>query len=146
MIGRDLEQQLLHDAYSSTQSEFVAVYGRRRVGKTYLVREKLGAKFTFSHAGLANADRKSQLAAWCDSLKDYGLKELPSVQTWIDAFSALKEVVRRSRAKKKVIFIDEMPWLDTPRSGFVTALEFFWNSWASARKDIMLVICGSATS
>lgn len=146
MIGRDLEQQLLHDAYSSTQSEFVAVYGRRRVGKTYLVRETLGAKFTFSHAGLANADRKSQLAAWCDSLKDYGLKELPSVQTWIDAFSALKEVVRRSRAKKKVIFIDEMPWLDTPRSGFVTALEFFWNSWASARKDIMLVICGSATS
>ena len=51
-----------------------------------------------------------------------------------------------TREEKKVIFIDEIPWLDTPRSGFLSALEYFWNSFASARKDVLLIICGSATS
>ncbi len=65
---------------------------------------------------------------------------------WLDAFDALKDVIRRSDAPKKVVFIDEMPWMDTPKSGFVSALENFWNGWASARKDVLLIVCGSATS
>ena len=146
IIGRETEQQKLREAFKSECSEFVAVYGRRRVGKTFLIRETFGYKFTFQHAGLANADKDSQLEAWVDSLKEYGLKDVEKPKTWIQAFSLLKDVVRKSRTKKKVLFIDEMPWMDTQHSGFVSALEHFWNGWASARKDVLLIVCGSATS
>ena len=146
IIGRETEQQKLREAFKSEYSEFAAVYGRRRVGKTFLIRETFGYKFTFQHAGLANADKDSQLEAWMDSLKEYGLKDVEKPKTWIQAFSLLKDVVRKSRTKKKVLFIDEMPWMDTQHSGFVSALEHFWNGWASARKDILLIVCGSATS
>jgi len=146
IIGREKEQQKLRDAYKSGNSEFVVIYGRRRVGKTYLVREVFDQKFSFTHAGLANADKSSQLEAWVESLKEYGLNDVPKQKSWIQAFSLLKEVVRQSKSRKKVIFIDEMPWMDTQHSGFVTALEHFWNGWASARKDILLIVCGSATS
>lgn len=146
LIGREREQQKLHDAYKSTSSEFVAVYGRRRVGKTFLVRETLGQKFTFAHAGLANADKKSQLKAWTESLKEFGLIVAKPPKTWIDAFGLLKDVIRNSKSRKKVVFIDEMPWMDTQHSGFVSALEHFWNGWVSGRKDVLLIVCGSATS
>lgn len=146
LIGREREQQLLMDAYKARNSEFVAIYGRRRVGKTYLVREVFGSKVTFSHAGLANADKKSQLEAWVDSMKEYGVEAPQFPKTWIEAFSILKDVVRKSKSRKKVLFIDEMPWMDTQHSGFVSALEHFWNGWASARKDVLLIVCGSATS
>lgn len=146
LIGREREQQKLRDAYKSKSSEFVAVYGRRRVGKTFLVRETLGQKFTFAHAGLANADKKNQLNAWTESLKEYGLSETETPKTWIDAFGLLKDVIRNSKSRKKVLFIDEMPWMDTQHSGFVSALEHFWNGWASGRKDVLLIVCGSATS
>ena len=146
LIGREREQQKLRDAYKSKSSEFVAVYGRRRVGKTFLVRETLAQKFTFAHAGLANANKNSQLEAWADSLKEYGLSVAKSPKTWIDAFGLLKDVIRNSKSRKKVLFIDEMPWMDTQHSGFVSALEHFWNGWASGRKDVLLIVCGSATS
>lgn len=146
IIGREQEQEKLRDAYRSARSEFVAIYGRRRVGKTFLVREVLEKKFTFTHAGLANADKNSQLEAWTNSLREYGLKDFLPIKTWLQAFSLLKDVIRNSKSRKKVVFIDEMPWMDTQHSGFVTALESFWNGWASARKDVVLIICGSATS
>ncbi|MBR5029529.1 MAG: ATP-binding protein [Muribaculaceae bacterium] len=146
IIGRKKEQQRLIEAYESDYSEFVAVYGRRRVGKTFLIRETFNYHFTFQHAGVANGSMREQLSAFADSLADcgYAKRSLPS--DWISAFSALKEIIQNSDDKKKVIFIDEMPWMDTARSGFVSALEHFWNSWASARRDILLIICGSATS
>jgi len=145
-IGRTVEIQKLINAYDSDRSEFVAVYGRRRVGKTYFVRETLGDKFTFDHAGLADSPMKRQLAVWQSSLRDAGLAKPRRPRSWIEAFDELKQVIENSSQKKKVIFIDEMPWMDTPHSGFVPALENFWNKWASARKDILLIICGSATS
>lgn len=146
LIGREREQQKLRDAYKSKSSEFVAVYGRRRVGKTFLVRETFGQKFTFAHSGLANADKISQLEAWTDSLKEYGLCGAKPPKTWIEAFGLLKEIIRNSKSRKKILFIDEMPWMDTQHSGFVSALEHFWNGWASGRKDVLLIVCGSATS
>ena len=146
LIGRKIEQQRLIEAYESDYSEFVAVYGRRRVGKTCLIREVFSYQFTFQHAGLANRGMRDQLAAFVDSLADCGYKATSRPTNWIEAFSLLKEHIRLSDVKKKVIFIDEIPWMDTPRSGFVSALEHFWNSWASARKDILLIVCGSATS
>jgi len=144
-IGRIPEIQKLMAAYNSDESEFVAVYGRRRVGKTYFVRHALEGKITFDHAGLSKPIMKEQLAAWQSSLRDAGLK-VRRPKSWIEAFDALKVIINASKDKKKVVFIDEMPWMDTQHSGFIPALENFWNKWASARKDILLIVCGSATS
>lgn len=146
IIGRKEEINQLKSLCDSGYSEFVAVYGRRRVGKTFLVREAFGYHFTFQHAGLAKQPMAKQLAAWKSSLKDAGLKVTAAPKNWLDAFDLLKDLIREAPEGKKVIFIDEMPWMDTPRSGFVAALESFWNGWASGRKDILLIICGSATS
>ena len=146
IIGRKKELEQLHDAYESEYSEFVAVYGRRRVGKTFLVREAFGYQFTFQHAGLAKSNMRKQLEAWKSSLADAGLKVSAAPKDWLEAFDLLKELIRQSTETKKVVFIDEMPWMDTKRSEFIPALEHFWNSWASGRKDVLLVICGSATS
>lgn len=146
LIGREKETKELRDAYSSEYSEFVAIYGRRRVGKTFLVREVFGYNFTFEHSGVANGDNRTQLRAFRDSLMDAGMGKQRIPSNWMDAFSLLRQHVKQSVEKKKVIFIDEIPWMDVPRSDFVSALEYFWNSFASARKDVLLIICGSATS
>ena len=145
-IGREKEKRSLAQAVQEEDSMFVALYGRRRVGKTYLVRETFNNRFTFYHTGLANSTMKKQLAAWRLSLREYGLQKATLPHTWLDAFDALKEIIRQSDEPKKLIFIDELPWLDTQRSGFGPALENFWNGWASARKDVVLIVCGSATS
>lgn len=146
LIGREKEQKRLLQVVSEEDSMFVALYGRRRVGKTYLVRETFNNTFTFYHTGLAKSPMKKQLAAWRLSLREYGLKKATLPHTWLDAFEALKEIIRQSDEPKKIIFIDELPWMDTQRSGFIPALEHFWNGWASARKDVVLIVCGSATS
>ena len=146
IIGREKEIERLTEAYESDMPQFVTVYGRRRVGKTFLIRETFKGKLLFQHSGLANSDKKQQLQAWVDSLKDAGVKITDFPKSWIDAFSLLKQLINNSKKKKKVIFIDELPWIDTQHSGFLSALEYFWNAWASARNDVMLIVCGSATS
>ena len=146
LIGREREIGQLKSAYQSEYSEFVAVYGRRRIGKTFLVRETFNYKFTFQHSGLAKSKMRKQLESWKSSLKDCGGTPSRIPSSWLEAFDQLKELINKSHEKKKVIFIDEMPWMDTKRSDFVPALEHFWNGWASARKDILLIVCGSATS
>ena len=146
IIGRKEEQQILHSAAQSENSEFVAVYGRRRVGKTYLIRETFGYKFTFQHTGLAKGNTKEQLFSFAISLRDAGYDDCPIPQSWLEAFSLLSTYLKNSTDEKKIVFLDELPWMDTPRSNFISAFEHFWNGWASARKDIVLIICGSATS
>ena len=146
LIGREQEQELLRRAYESEGSQFVAVYGRRRVGKTYLVRECFDGKFVFQHSGVAKANTKLQLRYFKESLLKSGQSKARLPKDWIEAFSMLEQLIEQSEAEKKVVFIDEVPWMDTPRSNFITALEYFWNSFASARKDILLIVCGSATS
>lgn len=146
IIGREKELKILNNAYNDEYSQFVVVYGRRRVGKTFLVREAFDYKFTFQHSGIANASREIQLEEWTKSLQKAGLKVSEKPKNWFDAFSLLDELISRSRAKRKVVFIDELPWMDTQSSNFVSALEHFWNAYASARKDVLLIVCGSATS
>lgn len=146
LIGRKKQQAELMEAYHADDSKFVALCGRRRVGKTFLVKQTFKDKFTFSHSGLSNGSLQEQLYGWRSSLEDAGLCVASSPQHWLEAFDLLKELIRQSKEEKKVIFIDEMPWMDTPRSKFVTALEFFWNGWASMRDDVLLIVCGSATS
>ncbi|MBQ9004147.1 MAG: ATP-binding protein [Eggerthellaceae bacterium] len=146
LVAREAERQQLVSSLSDEYSQFIAVYGRRRVGKTFLVRESFGYEFTFQHAGLAAGSLSDQLYAFAESLKDAGLKSFDQPSSWLEAFALLKDLVRQAPGNKKVIFIDELSWMDTPKSGLVTALENFWNGWASGRKDIVLVVCASATS
>lgn len=146
LIGRDAEKRELLKAYSSEYSEFVAVTGRRRVGKTFLVRETFNYKFAFQHSGLANQNTRAQLREFRLSLVKCGMKKCRLPVDWFDAFFLLSELLDGMANGKKVVFIDELPWMDAPRSNFISAIEHFWNGYASAKKDVLLIICGSATS
>lgn len=147
LVGRKNEQNTLQSLLQKEESQFCVVYGRRRVGKTYLVRETFNYHFTFQHAGVARANLREQLRAFRDSLAAAGLRcTIP--KTWYEAFDYLKQLIEQEPSGKKTIFIDELPWMDTPKSNMVSALEHFWNGWATSRpaKDIVLIVCGSATS
>lgn len=146
LIGREKEQKRLLMAERSEQSEFVAVFGRRRVGKTFLIRETFKDRFCFYHTGLANAGMGRQLTEFKKTLCRYGHRKFRAPKDWYDAFDLLADVIAENASPKKIVFLDELPWMDTVKSGFVSALEHFWNGWASARSDVVLVICGSATS
>lgn len=147
IIGREEEIRLLQRAYDSQESEFVAIYGRRRVGKTFLVRNVFGNKFTFQYTGVYNIPNKEQLEEFHRSLLSQGLSEDATLpKNWFEAFHLLERLISESTDIRKVVFIDELPWMDARNSRFVAAFEHFWNGWASARRDVLLVICGSATS
>ena len=146
MIGRKNEIAMLQEAMDSEQSEFLALYGRRRVGKTFLVTEFFNGKFAFHHSGLENATLKESLSSFREALRHQGHPHCPRFATWIEAFSELETLLERLPCRRKVVFLDEIPWYDTPKSGFLTAFESFWNGWASVRRDIVLVVCGSATT
>lgn len=146
LIGRNKEQKLLEEAYQAEESKFIAVYGRRRVGKTYLIRECMGSKITFQHTGYYGGKRSDELFEFCASLREYGQRDFLKPGNWLEAFELLKDLIRNSTENRKVIFLDELSWMDTQGSDFIMALEGFWNGWASARKDILLIVCGSVTS
>ena len=146
MIGRLKERQQLLEAFQSEYTEFVAVYGRRRVGKTFLIRETFNYSFTFQHTGVKSANKEIQLQRFRASLVEQGHKDCPVLRSWFDALDQLKVVIASSADERKVVFIDEVPWMGRTDSSFISALEHFWNGWASARKDIVLIVCGSATS
>ena len=146
LLGRKKELEMLKAISYDEQSHFVAVYGRRRVGKTFLIRESYNYRFTFQHAGLSEGGMKEQLFAFTSSIKDTGYKVDKNPKNWLEAFELLKDLVRQSSEKKKIIFIDELSWMDTARSDLMMALENFWNGFASARRDVVLIVCASATS
>ena len=146
VIGREKEQEYLRNLYHSGKAEFVAIYGRRRIGKTFLIRQLFESEFIFDLSGLANANTKEQLVNFTLSLNRVAKKSNKTAKNWLSAFEQLISLVEKSQKSRKVIFIDEISWLDTPRSGFLTALEHFWNGWACSRSDMMLIVCGSSTS
>jgi predicted AAA+ superfamily ATPase len=146
MVGRVAEKDELREAYASGRPEFVAVYGRRRVGKTYLVKTLYEKEFTFFFTGIANSNQEETLLRFKEALTEYSHTDQERIQDWFEAFNRLRRLLEQSRRKRKVIFLDELPWMDTPGSNFVKALEYFWNNWASSRTDIMLIVCGSAAS
>lgn len=147
LIGRIKELETLKSVLNSDKSEFIAVYGRRRVGKTFLIRSALNQKFTFQVTALANATLSQQLTNFHIALlKDYPAIEHSPATNWFSAFQQLTAYMETVKEARKVIFFDELPWFDTQASGFIQALEHFWNSWASARNDVILIVCGSAAS
>ena len=146
IIGRKRELEQLEDAYQAAESLFVVVYGRRRVGKTFLVREAFGDKLAFYATGVNQENKEVQLMYFYHALCKYSDTPLALPKNWLDAFDVLIKVLDASPEEKKVIFLDELSWMNGQDGSFLTALEWFWNSWASARKDILLVCCSSATS
>ncbi len=147
IIGRKEESRILLQCAESQQSELVAVYGRRRIGKTFLVKEVFRDRFAFAFVGTRNLSTKMQLELFANALQRQLRSPFkPQLRTWFDAFEALQDLLENSHAKKKIIFLDEMPWLDAHKSYFVPALEAFWNGWAALRNDVMLIVCGSSTS
>lgn len=146
LIGRENEQGLLKKYIDSNRAEFIAVYGRRRVGKTFLVTETFKDALSFDMTGVIDGDKEDQLVSFNIALKESGY-EGKRVTDWYGAFEALKEVVKNvPQNKPAIIFIDELPCLDTPRSGLVKALDLFWNGWANRQSNVKLIVCGSATT
>jgi nicotinamide riboside kinase len=154
LIGREKEISLLKNCFESDKSEFVAVYGRRRVGKTFLVKELFESEFTFYATGILNGNRDAQLRAWNSEISRFGGTDFPAAANWAEAFENLNALVERvatektntAKKAKKVVFLDELPWMATMHADFLAGLDYFWNRWASSRKDVLLIICGSAAS
>ena len=147
LIGREKEKDLLKKYYNSGRPEFVAVYGRRRVGKTFMIRKFFKDNFDFYATGIIDGNRDDELKAFNSALAKYGY-ECAKAKNWSDAFEYLSELLRTKTLRKKrcVVFIDELPCFDTQNSGFVKAFDYFWNSSGSWINNIFLIICGSATS
>ncbi len=150
IAGRKDEMQILSDALDSHRSELIAIYGRRRIGKTYLIREYFNNKIVFSFTGLSTGKRAEQIKNFILKLSEVTdqFKEQKQPVDWLEAFSLLKTFLKsiKESQKKKVIFIDEFPWIDSHKSGFLAAFENFWNDYCTTRRDLVVVVCGSAAS
>jgi uncharacterized protein len=148
IIGRKAELEILDRVFDSKKSEFVILYGRRRVGKTYLVDQRFGEHFTFRMTALGNANLEKQLENFHSNL-NAAAPHLASggiPPNWFQAFQLIIKLATEDKRARKVIFFDELPWFDTHCSDFLQALEHFWNSWASLRTDVLLVGSGSAAA
>ncbi len=147
-IGRNTEITLLQETYQSRTSEMVAIIGRRRVGKTHLVRHVFDSHFDFIMTGAQHTPTPLQLSNFFSKLVAVhpAFKKKNAPVNWLEAFQLLKEYLLRKKTKqKKVLFFDELPWIASARSGFLEALGYFWNDWA-AHNRVLIVICGSAAS
>ena len=153
LIGRKTEREELERVINSGKAELVAVYGRRHVGKTYFINEMSRDHVIFRHTGLSPYDNtrrvtlKEQLQNFHFSLLRYGMENVPQPKSWPEAFQLLQKLIeQKDNGTRQVVFIDELPWMDTARSGFLTALEDFWNKWGCLRNELCLIVNGSAAS
>lgn len=146
-IGRTKECEELEWAMNSSKSELIVLYGRRRVGKTFLVRRFFKDSYCFHYVGAHRQKRNVQLQNFREALLRYSAdKHIPQLNNWHDAFLQLEKYLEECEESRKVLFFDEMPWMDTKGSDFVAELEYFWANWVQNRDDIVFIACGSATS
>lgn len=148
LVGRRAETKQLESIMASKEAEFVVVYGRRRVGKTFLVNTFFHDDYAFKLTGLAKNSKREQLANFTAALNRYGNgKKYTKPRTWFEAFDKLRELLEGlSISGKRIVFIDELPWMDSRGSNLISAIEHFWNDWAVTQNDLVLIVCGSATS
>ena len=149
LTGRKKEIGILNDMLQSRSSELIAVYGRRRVGKTFLIRETYKSNIVFEITGYYKGSMRDQLRNFYTQIKDASprFREVKAPADWFTAFLLLADYLNGLQSKKKkVVFIDEFPWIATARSKFLTAFEHFWNTYCTKRSDLVVVICGSAAS
>jgi uncharacterized protein len=146
MIGRIEEVKIMQSLLDSPKAEMLAVYGRRRVGKTYLIENTYDASLSFKFTGTQNGVLQNQLFKFSEKLKEYfphsESTNLP--KTWYEAFNQLKLCLSKSE-QKQVVFFDELPWIDSAKSNFLEELGYWWNDWAS-KQNLVVVLCGSAAS
>lgn len=146
IIGRSKEIERLRRIVESDRAELVAVYGRRRIGKTFLVKEFFNGKFDFYATGIFRGKRSEQLTVFCDELRRHSGMAIPVASTWIEAFMALRDYLESLNQERIVVFLDELPWFDNPKGQFLKAFEWFWNSWGSTCANLKLIVCDSATT
>ncbi len=146
--GREEEYATLQELLEQPRGELVAVLGRRRIGKTYLVKQAYALRLNFHFTGIKDADKKTLLTAFTEKIIEVttSRKKIQTATSWMEAFGLLKQFLLSIKTKKKkVVFLDEFPWMDGHKSGFLPAFEYFWNDWA-ADQNMIIVICGSSTS
>lgn len=149
IVGREEEIILLEEEFNSKGAGLIAVYGRRRVGKTFLIHNYFNDHLAFELTGMYGASMKEQLQQFSKALQQAtgATLSLKPPENWVDAFHALEQYLNgKDNGKKWVVFLDEFPWLDSRKSGFLYAFEHFWNTWASRQSNMLVVICGSAAS
>ncbi len=147
IIGRNEECERLDECLESNSAQLIIVYGRRRVGKTFLINEYFNYEFAYKITGIYNATKKLQIRNFMIELNNKSEKKYDIPSDWLDAFNNLKDYIETLPInKKQVVFFDEMPWLDTHKSGFLEAFEWFWNGYASTKNNLIFIVCGSATS
>lgn len=146
-IGRKKECVILQKCVDSDSAQLIIVYGRRRVGKTFLINQFFNGRFDFKVTGLYNQPKESQLKAFIAELNSQTQKENTIPNDWMDAFILLKTYLASlEKNEKHIVFFDEMPWFDTQKSDFLAAFEWFWNDWGSTQNNLIVIVCGSATS
>lgn len=145
IIGRKDELQQLKAAVKSPRAELIAVYGRRRVGKTFMIKEFFDNNFDFYATGIYEGKSKDEIRAFCEGFSPEFKENLPVIKDWMDAFMALRDYLKKRRGKI-IVFLDELPWFDVPPGKFLKAFEWFWNSWGSTCKNLKLIVCGSSTT
>lgn len=149
IIGRKEEIAVLKRSLASKEAELIAIYGRRRIGKTFLIRNYFEDHIAFELTGMYNGSLQDQLIQFSKAFQKANETSLAfkTPDSWAEAFGALEQLLAtKSRRKKWVIFLDEFPWLNSRKSGFLNAFEHFWNTWASRQENLIVVICGSAAS
>ena len=148
IIGREMEMKRLETAVGSPRAEFIALYGRRRVGKTFLINQFFKNQYAFKMTGVIEGTLKDQFAAFADAMNDYGYEMPEQPKDWMQAFIMLKNALKPKvgSGERCIIFIDELPALDAEGSNAASAVGYFWNNWASLHENIVFIICGSATS
>mgnify|MGYP000350817307 CR=1 FL=1 len=148
MVGRYAEKKSLNGILKKKTSSFLAVTGRRRIGKTYLIDTHFKSNMCFRFTGIQNASFSKQINNFTNKLKEYSTDEIRNTpKTWQDALFLLKQYLKTlDKSKKQVIFIDELPWVSTSKSGFLQLLAHLWNDYLSKEKHFILVVCGSASS
>ena len=148
IIGRLTEIKKLTSAVNSHRAEFIALYGRRRVGKTFLINQMFRNQFAFKMTGVIEGSLKDQFTAFTDAMSDYGYDMPEKPDDWMKAFILLKNALKPkvNSGERCVIFIDELPAMDAENSNVAGAVGYFWNNWASQYDNIVFIICGSATS
>lgn len=147
LIGRKAERERLEKCLQADQAQLIIVYGRRRVGKTFLINRYFDGRFDFKLTGAYAEPRETQLRYFSAELNRQTGEEKTAPKDWIEAFQQLREYLTSlPREEKHVVFFDEMPWMDTQRSGFLSAFEWFWNDWGCTQDNLIFIVCGSATS
>ena len=149
IIGREIEKNILQEAFSSDDAELIAIYGRRRVGKTFLVRQFFEEQMIFEFSGQFDTKTKDQLQNFSAKIDEFSKAIFPTIVplNWTEAFNKLKVYLTPIiEQQKAIIFFDEFPWIDSPKSNFLSCFEYFWNDWASKKENLKVIICGSAAS